>query len=292
MRKSSRCLIWRYASCSRRRKSFCVNHIAGFIRRRKLRGIRSKNTARSLPTLGMKAEHWLIARKVWMWVFPSMPYVEDYERENILLGADSAFYRFYTLHILKPMVVAHERWEDALPPAALEEIRDSWRHISERKREMGIEFYHMLFRMHPEIIPYFGRSDMDHLAVHLFQSLDFMVHCLNDWDAFLPELRELSRSHSRYGVPREAYPKIARPIFAVFEKHIPGFNKDLPLQMDEVAPAGDQRDGPAQGKRGANARRRARISGFDQSRIWPGIRRWRAGVPTRSVVRSSRPVPT
>lgn len=64
----------------------------------------------------MGPQHWLKARQVWMWMLPSIPYLEEYDRENLEKGADSALYRFFNTHVIVPMVEAMQRYESALPP--------------------------------------------------------------------------------------------------------------------------------------------------------------------------------
>lgn len=179
--------------------------------------------------VGMRPHHWLKARQVWMWMLPSIPYLEEYDRENLAQGTQSAVYRFFNTHVIVPMVAAMHRYEDALPPEMLQRMADSWTVFSQNKQEMGMQFYQILFEKYPFVLPIFGRADMDYLSLHLFQSLEFLMRCLSSGssDELMRELRFLGQLHGRAGVPSCAYPAIADTMFALFEKYVPDFSPEL-----------------------------------------------------------------
>jgi hypothetical protein len=49
-----------------------------------------------------------------MWMLPSIPYLEEYDREDLAKGTQSALYRFFNTHVIVPMVAATRRYEEAL----------------------------------------------------------------------------------------------------------------------------------------------------------------------------------
>lgn len=161
--------------------------------------------------IGMRPHHWLKARQVWMWMLPSIPYLEEYDRQDLAKGTNSALYRFFDTHIIIPMVAAIRRYESALPPEMLQEMANSWEVFSQNKQQMGMEFYQILFEKYPFVLPIFGRADMDYLSLHLFQALEFLIRCLKTGssDQLLQELRLLGQLHGSIGVPSCAYPAIA-----------------------------------------------------------------------------------
>jgi sulfite reductase alpha subunit-like flavoprotein/nitric oxide synthase oxygenase domain/subunit/hemoglobin-like flavoprotein len=179
--------------------------------------------------IGMRPHHWLKARQVWMWMLPSIPYLEEYDRQDLEKGANSALYRFFDTHVIVPMVEAVRRYEDALPPEMLRRMADSWEVFSQNKQEMGMLFYQTLFEKYPFVLPIFGRADMDYLSLHLFQSLEFLLRCLRSEssDELLRELRFLGQLHGNVGVPSCAYPAISDTMFALFEKYVPDFTPEL-----------------------------------------------------------------
>ncbi len=179
--------------------------------------------------LGMNLSHWLVARKVWMWLLPNIPYLEDYDREDLAKGTDSALYRFFTTYIIIPVAEAMERYNQALTPATVEKMYQSWQFFGENQREKGMEFYQALFKKYPQVLPLFGQSNMNSLSVHLFQSLEFLMGCLakGDTENLLQELRELGLLHGGVGVPSSAYPAIADIMFTLFERHVPDFTPEL-----------------------------------------------------------------
>lgn len=179
--------------------------------------------------MGMRPEHWMKARQVWMWMLPSIPYIEEYDREDLKQGANSALYKFFNTYIILPMTEAVQRYEDALPPEMLQQMADCWEVFSQNKQQMGIEFYQILFEKYPFVLPIFGRADMDYLSLHLFQAVEFLVRCLRSGSSeeMLQELRFLGQVHSFADVPSCAYPAISDSMFVLFEKYLPNFTPEL-----------------------------------------------------------------
>ena len=179
--------------------------------------------------IGLRPQHWLKARQVWMWMLPSIPYLEDYDREDLQKGADSALYKFFNSHVILPMVTAVQRYDSALPPEMLLRMADCWTVFSQNKQQMGMEFYQTLFEKYPFVLPIFGRADMDYLSLHLFQAIEFLVKCLRSGssDDMLQELRFLGQVHSFADVPSCAYPAISDTMFILFERYLPNFTPDL-----------------------------------------------------------------
>lgn len=179
--------------------------------------------------IGMRPQHWLKARQVWMWMLPSIPYLEEYDRENLAEGTNSALYRFFNSNVIVPMVQASRRYQEALPPEMLRRMADSWEVFSQNKQDMGMVFYQILFEKYPFLLPIFGRADMDYLSLHLFQSLEFLLRCLRSEssDELLRELRFLGQLHGNVGVPSCAYPAISDTMFVLFEKYVPDFTPEL-----------------------------------------------------------------
>lgn len=179
--------------------------------------------------IGLRPRHWLKARQVWMWMLPSIPYLEEYDREDLQKSADSALYKFFNSHVILPMAEAIRRYDEALPPETLQKMAESWTVFSENKQRMGMEFYQILFEKYPFVLPIFGRADMDYLSLHLFQALEFLVRCLRggDSDEMLRELRFLGQVHSFADVPSCAYPAIGDTMFTLFEKYVPDFSPEV-----------------------------------------------------------------
>ena len=179
--------------------------------------------------LGMRPHHWLKARQVWMWMLPSIPYLEEYDREDLAQGTQSAVYRFFNSHVIVPMVAAMRHYEEALSPQLLQQMAASWEVFTQNKQEMGMQFYQILFEKYPFVLPIFGRADMDYLSLHLFQSLEFLMRCLSSdsTDDMMRELRFLGQVHGSAGVPSCAYPAISDTMFVLFEKYVPDFSPEL-----------------------------------------------------------------
>ena len=179
--------------------------------------------------IGMQPQHWLKARQVWMWMLPQIPYLEPFDQEDLAKGTESALYKFFNTHVIGAMVAARDRYDATLSPDLVLKMADSWQYFAPRKNEMGVEFYQTLFEKYPEVLPIFGRADMDYLATHLFQSLEFLFTCLAEGstERLLKELRHLGRLHGNAGVPTSAYGAIEDVLILMFEKYVPDFTEEL-----------------------------------------------------------------
>ena len=81
--------------------------------------------------MGLRPRHWIKARQVWMWMLPSIPYLEDYDHEDLTKGVNSALYKFFSTHIILPMAEAVQRYENALPPQMLQQMANCWEVFSQ-----------------------------------------------------------------------------------------------------------------------------------------------------------------
>ena len=177
--------------------------------------------------LGMRSHHWLTARKIWIWMVEEIPYLEDYERENLRHGQGSAAYKFFTREILKPGLDAIHAYEEALTPDMVEAMAHCGEALALDAKTVGIDFYRLLFTRSPEIVPYFGRTDMDHLAGHLFKAIEFLTQTLKAGDSALGALRHLASVHTEFMVPPEAYGALGGPLLEVMRKHYADFDSRL-----------------------------------------------------------------
>ncbi len=173
--------------------------------------------------LGMRAEHWQAARKVWLWMLPKIPYLGEYEAENMETGSSSALYKFFSKHVMAPMFQAVIVYDEALTSKMIKKMKLSWEDLSDNRREAGIRFYQRLFQNHPEVLPFFGRTNVDQLATHLISSFDFLMNCLASGEGYRREIRELGRTHRFHGIPADAYSIIAEQMISLLEEHNLGF---------------------------------------------------------------------
>jgi sulfite reductase alpha subunit-like flavoprotein/nitric oxide synthase oxygenase domain/subunit/hemoglobin-like flavoprotein len=177
--------------------------------------------------LGMRPRHWLTARKIWVWMLGDIPYLEEYERETLRKGTHGAPYRFFTRHVLRPALEAIRAHDEALPPEVVEEMQRCGDALAVNATAVGLDFYRTLFTQHPEVVPYFARTDMDHLAGHLFKSIAFLTRTLRAGDSALGELRRLAAVHTQFDVPPEAYDALTGPMLEVMRRHYPPFDERL-----------------------------------------------------------------
>ena len=177
-----------------------------------------------LADLGMRPHHWITARRVWTWTLSHTPHLEEYDRDNLNTGTQSAMYRFFTLHIMPPATAAINAYDEALTPDLIRAMRRTGDQLVADALAAGVDFYRILFQTYPEIVPYFGRADVDRLATHLMQTVGFLIRSLDSGQAVSQELRELARIHATLNVPPDAYAKIVGPLLTVMKQRIPDFS--------------------------------------------------------------------
>lgn len=182
--------------------------------------------AQLLVDLGMRPTHWQTARRVWSWMLTQVPHLEEYDRENLAKGVHSAAYRFFTLHILPAVEVATRRYDASLSADMIRQMRRTSDCLAADALGNGVEFYRLLFESHPQIMAYFGRTDIDSLSRHLMQTIAFLLKSLEAGQDVAFELRELSRIHTSHRIPPDAYASIAAPLITVMQQCVPDFTDE------------------------------------------------------------------
>jgi sulfite reductase alpha subunit-like flavoprotein/nitric oxide synthase oxygenase domain/subunit/hemoglobin-like flavoprotein len=177
-----------------------------------------------LTGLGMRPAHWQTARRVWNWMLANVPYLEEYDRENLAKGVQSAPYRFFSLHILPPALEASQHYDDAITTDMVRRMRETGDRLATDPLGYGVAFYQLLFQAHPDVLPYFGRTDMDTLARHLMQTVTFLIRSLEAGQDVQKDLRELARIHANYRIPAELYGAVTDPLLAVMRQANPAFS--------------------------------------------------------------------
>ena len=69
-------------------------------------------------------------------------------------------------------------------------------------------FYRNLLTKWPDLIPYFGTTDMNFLAGHLFDAVELLVGVFNDFASAIGQLNTLGKIHDQAGIPVWTYPAI------------------------------------------------------------------------------------
>jgi hypothetical protein len=92
-------------------------------------------------TYGMTAEQWRLAGRAFVWVCGKIPYIEDFERENLQRGDDSALARFFAQRVAGPMVAHAEAEELALAPTSSPRCRRARTEMLAQAQDAGIFFY-------------------------------------------------------------------------------------------------------------------------------------------------------
>lgn len=174
-------------------------------------------------SMGVRPHHWLVAREVWMWVLPTMPYIEEYERGDLEKREHSALHKFFTGRVLRPMLLAIEAYDRLLPPASLERIRSGWQVLGKQGGAAGRQLYEALEAADPRVAQVLEGLDTAQPAKTVFASFEGTVEALRDWDRLVPELRQ------RDAVQRQALPiapveLLERPLLGMLGQHIPGFD--------------------------------------------------------------------
>lgn len=171
--------------------------------------------------LGMLPRHWLLARVTWMWMLHEIPYLEEYEKDDLRRGDKSAAFRFFSLAVLQPALDNVQRYDSALSESVISNMAVCGAALATQSRVVGTAFYRLLFRRSPEVVGYFGRTDMEYLTGHLFEAIAFLIRTLQGGDPALESLRRLALVHTELLIPPEAYQAVAAPMIEVMRKYYP-----------------------------------------------------------------------
>lgn len=152
------------------------------------------------------------------------PYIEEADEELLALGIDSCAYRFWTYHVMKPALLAIKAMDDIFESQENRNIlAKSFEPLAADKVRSGILFYQNLFTSHPEVIPYFGRTDMDFLAGHLFDAVELLINVVNDFEKALPVLRHLGKIHDNHKIPVFTYGAIGNVLDSTLRQALPQY---------------------------------------------------------------------
>jgi len=161
---------------------------------------------------GVTAAQWRVAEQTFLWTMARAPYLEDFERENLGRGPDSALARFFALHVARPMLAHAADEERALAPSVVAEMQAGAEAMLAHPQDAGIFFYQTLFRTHPEVLRHFRTADMDMLSRHLIDAVVFLARAAGEPKSLRAELRNLAQIHLSNTIPSADFPKIAGPL--------------------------------------------------------------------------------
>ncbi|WP_299132562.1 nitric oxide synthase oxygenase [uncultured Amaricoccus sp.] len=163
-------------------------------------------------TYGLTPDQWRMAQNTFLWAFGKVPYLEDFEREDLARKGESALGRFFAMEIAGPMI-AHAIAEDrALSPEIIAEMQAGAEKMLSQPQEAGIFFYQTLFRTFPEVLRHFRTADMDMLSRHLIETVVFLSRVATKPRSLRTELRNLASVHQVNQIPTIDYPKLADPL--------------------------------------------------------------------------------
>ncbi|MBA3325071.1 MAG: hypothetical protein H0T41_07370 [Rhodobacteraceae bacterium] len=100
-------------------------------------------------TYGLTAEQWRAAEATFVWAMGKAPYLEDFERENLARGPDSALARFFATHVAAPMLAHAAAEERALAPGVVAEMQAGAEAMLAHPQDAGIFFYQSCFEAIP-----------------------------------------------------------------------------------------------------------------------------------------------
>ncbi len=163
-------------------------------------------------TYGVMPDQWRVAERVFVWTFGKVPYIEDFERENLARQGESALARFFALEIAGPMIAAMEAEDAALAPEIVAEMQAGAQQMLSHPQEAGVFFYQTLFGTQPDLLRHFRTADMDMLSRHLIETVVFLSRAASRPKSMRAELRNLSQIHTSNQIPTEDYPKLAGPL--------------------------------------------------------------------------------
>lgn len=188
--------------------------------------------AKLFAEIGLRRRHWVVARRVWMWAVAEVPYLRDYERNDLRRGPASAMWRFWTAVLMPPMFEAIDTADELLSPDNVARLQRIWAHLQDRKAEAGVALYRTLFELSPELLLGLGDPDVDKISRHLFKASQHMLDTigtiiagLDRFHELLPTLQALGRTYRDLSIPSELYARVLAPLHALLRSYVPAYGQ-------------------------------------------------------------------
>ena len=100
----------------------------------------------------------------------------------------------------------------------IEQIRESWAQVEPIADTAAQLFYQRLFEIDPSTKPLFAATDMTTQREKLLTALGLVVERADKLEVIAPVLRELGRSHVRYGVEDHHYDSVGSALLWTLEQ--------------------------------------------------------------------------
>ena len=168
--------------------------------------------------LGMRPRHWKEARAIFLLAMEKAnPYLEEADAELLEAGTESCAYKFWNQRVMLPALRAIKEMDGIYESEENRQIlMNTMAPLISDKQASGMAFYKQLFSSHPELLPYFGTTDMNFLAGHLFDALELLAESFNDFGGALGTLHHLGRIHDNARIPTSSYSAIGEVLEETF----------------------------------------------------------------------------
>lgn len=101
----------------------------------------------------------------------------------------------------------------------IELVKTSWGLVAQIEMEtVGGLFYNRLFEIMPEVKPMFNRTPMPEQSKKLLMLLTYVISKLDKLEDILDEVKNLARSHVKYGVQEKHYAPVGAALLWTLEQ--------------------------------------------------------------------------
>jgi hypothetical protein len=161
-----------------------------------------KEYATFFADTGLELEHWEMIREVWIWALQLLPILEEYELKELQRGERSAFWRFFSLYVIKPMWKQLRKHDMELEEKNWSAFVSHW-HDATSLRAEHIDGLTMALVSHDLL------EDLDiELVIGTVESwfdvMDQAIELWPDWPACQAMLAESGQALLARGVPASA----------------------------------------------------------------------------------------
>ncbi|WP_282609508.1 globin family protein [Pelagibius sp. Alg239-R121] len=105
-----------------------------------------------------------------------------------------------------------------MSPEQIAIVRESWRKIAPIADQAVSLFYDKLFEIDPDLRELFKGTDMVAQRMKLVQALAGVIGRLEGVEEIVPQLQELGRRHTAYGVQDEHYASVGIALLGTLEE--------------------------------------------------------------------------
>lgn len=166
--------------------------------------------------VGLLPRHWDTIRRVWVWVLSQSPILEDLEKQEFAKGESSAFFRFFSLHVMPPMLTSIQTYLDVLSPLSVKRFSHRWEQFRQDIPNLA-DLWQLAWVALSDRWADWQTRYASGFFIELVAVLDEMFVHLHESDHVLALLQTWGQTFRQKQIPSCVYASLLRPLLQQIE---------------------------------------------------------------------------